>query len=102
MAHDDSPSPSGQNGSESERSADIGRESDSVGSAGLRSVAKGTPSGDSGERQRLEPKDIELKEHSDIVYNSGATSRFDANIAAIKTLKKIESEGRMATTDEQK
>jgi len=60
-------------------------------------MAKGTPSGDSGERQRLEPKDIELKEHSDIVYNFGAASRFDDNIAAIKTLKKIESEGRRAT-----
>jgi len=51
MAQYDSPSPSGQSGSKSESIEDIGRESDSIGSTGLRGVVKGTPPGDSGERQ---------------------------------------------------
>ena len=51
MAQDVTPGPSGQGRSESKGSADTGRESDSVGSTGLRGVVKGTPPRDSGERQ---------------------------------------------------
>ena len=49
MAKDVTPSPAGQSGSESKGSADTGRESDSVGSTGLRGVVESTPAGDSGE-----------------------------------------------------
>ena len=72
----------------------------------MRSVAEGNPGRDTGEGQRLtpkpEPKDIELNGQSDIGFNAGAATRFDANIAAIKLSKQIESENRLATPDEQK
>ena len=76
------------------------------GDGAVRSVAEGNPGRDTGEGQRLtpkpEPKDIELNGQSDIGFNAGAATRFDANIAAIKLSKQIESENRLATPDEQK
>ena len=88
-----------------------GRELNISGSAGLRGLAESDKDNNSGSEQRLteEPprpiplpaKDIELNEHSDIGYNAGAASRFDANLAAIKTLKTIEDEHRQATPEEQ-
>ena len=88
-----------------------GRELNISGSAGLRSLAESDKDNNSRSEQRLteEPprpvpspaKDIELNEHSDIGFNAGAASRFDANLAAIKTLKTIEDEHRQATPEEQ-
>ena len=47
------------------------------------------------------PKDIILTSSSDIGYNLGAATKFDANLEAIRTLKKIEAESRKATPAEQ-
>jgi N12 class adenine-specific DNA methylase len=87
---------------QSESREGIRSESNDSRDTGLQGVESSNPSGDSGERKRLEPKDIELTEHSDIGFSSGAASRFDANVTAIKTLKTIEDEHREATPDEQK
>jgi N12 class adenine-specific DNA methylase len=87
-----SESGSGQTGS---------RESYSKRGAGLRSLESSDPIADIGERERLKPKDIILNEHSDIGFNAGAAAKFDANLEAIRTLKKIKSEDRNATSDEQ-
>jgi len=86
-------------------SATLGKELNLAGLPGLRGMAESNPGGNSGSEQRLtEPprtvppaKDIKLDEHSDIGYNTGAAARYDANLAAIKTLKTIEDEHRQAT-----
>ena len=79
-----------------------GRELNLTGSAGLRGLAESHPDNNPGSEQRLTPvKDIVLTEHSDIGFNAGAAARFDANLAAIKTLKTIEDEHRQATPEEQ-
>ena len=87
-----------------------GRELNLAGSAGLHGLAAGHQDNNPGSEQRLatEPppastpvKDIVLTEHSDIGFNAGAAARFDANLAAIKTLKTIEEEHRQATPEEQ-
>ena len=44
--------------------------------------------------------DIKL-DNLDIGFDAGAATRFDANLAAIRTLKQIEDEGRSATPEEQ-
>ena len=94
-----------------EGSGTLGKELNLAGLSGLRGMAEGNPGGNSGSSQRLaEPprpasvppaKDIELTEKSDIGFNAGAAARFDANMAAIKTLKTIEDEHRQATPEEQ-
>jgi|GEM_PF-1954199 N12 class adenine-specific DNA methylase/ppGpp synthetase/RelA/SpoT-type nucleotidyltranferase len=48
-----------------------------------------------------EPKDIILDADSDIGHNAGAVVRFEANLEAIRTLKRVEAEDRPATPDEQ-
>ena len=96
----------GTSSTQSNRSEEHSRELYPDGDGAVRSVAEGNPGRDTGEGQRLtpkpEPKDIELNGQSDIGFNAGAATRFDANIAAIKLSKQIESENRLATPDEQK
>ncbi len=79
-----------------------GGKPDAAGESGLHSVESGNSPGDSREQQRLTPKDIVLDEHSEIGFNAGAATKFDANVHAIKTLKQIEDEHRPATPDEQR
>jgi hypothetical protein len=46
-------------------------------------------------------KDISLTPETDIGYNAGPVKRFEANVEAVKTIKKIEAENRHATPEEQ-
>jgi hypothetical protein len=98
--------PGGTGTAQSDRGEEHSRELHSDWDGAVRSVAEGNPGRDIGEGQRLtpkpEPRDIELNGQSDIGFNAGAATRFDANIAAIKLSKQIESENRLATPDEQK
>lgn len=93
----------GTGDAESERRETIRRESDSQRGAGHTGVEPGDQAGDSRKQQRLteSTKDINLA-NVDIGHAAGAATRFDTNIEAIRTLKKIEEEGRNATPDEQK
>jgi N12 class adenine-specific DNA methylase len=79
---------------------------------GGRGVEQGDQTRDSGERDGLgsvtpgavetsQPHDIILRNKEDIGANMGAAARFDANLSAIKTIKKIKTDGRHATPDEQ-
>ena len=100
-------------GNEPSRSAEVGegegsgseavrRESNEGGRAGLHSVESGNPPEDSGERKRLTPsKDIVLTSASEIGHNAGAVTKFEANLDAIRTLKRIEDENRPPTSEEQ-
>jgi N12 class adenine-specific DNA methylase/ppGpp synthetase/RelA/SpoT-type nucleotidyltranferase len=51
---------------------------------------------------RVNSSDLILNESSDIGHDAGPTVRWQANVDAITTLKKIESEGRNATPEEQR
>lgn len=46
-------------------------------------------------------RDIVLTQENDIGHSAGPAARFDANLAAVRTLKKIEAENRSATPEEQ-
>ncbi len=109
---------------ESETGEGIRRESNTERSSGTGSLESSNPSGNSGERERLEnnpadkavarnqsgwdasgrdqPKDLVLHETDDIGHDASAVTRWNANVEAIKTLKKVETEGRQATPTEQK
>ena len=92
----------GTGGPQGESGEARSRELNLTGSAGLRGLAESHPDNNPGSEQRLTPvKDIVFTEHSDIGFNAGAAARFDANLAAIKTLKTIEEEHRQATPEEQ-
>lgn len=47
------------------------------------------------------PKDIILDSNTDIGFNAGVAARFDANLAAIRTLKALDTEQRPAIPQEQ-
>jgi N12 class adenine-specific DNA methylase len=82
-----------------------------------RGLEPGNPPGTAGERERLtEPSQAPVNEPAlppraadrdiklddiDIGFKAGAASRFDANLAAIRTLKQLEDEHRDATPEEQ-
>jgi N12 class adenine-specific DNA methylase len=99
---------------ESRASQEVRREPDHDRGMEQASLVHGGESSHSGDQQRLtaEPltlgtlptsqfKDIILDSTSDIGFNAGAATRFDANLAAIRTLKKLDQEQRQATPEEQ-
>ena len=93
----------------------IRREIDEQRDNGSSGVALGRESGDLRAGARLEepeplipgssgtslPHDVILDSASDIGATAGAAVRFDANLEAIRTLKRLEDEGRQATPTEQ-
>lgn len=99
--------------SESELSARSGRDADKVRGVSGSSMEQRNPPSDSGTGERLEPPitssipatspahDLILERNTDIGATATAMVRFDANLAAIRTLRKIESENRNATPQEQ-
>jgi hypothetical protein len=80
------------------------KESDGERGAGHDSMESGNPAGHIAVAERLapKPKDLVLNEQSDIGFNAGAATKFDANLLAIKTLKDIENRNGQATPEEQK
>jgi len=79
-----------------------GSEPDGFGSVGTGSLEPSNPVADPGERERLNPpRDIVLTKDSDVDADVGPASRFDANLAALHTIKALEAEGRQATPEEQ-
>jgi len=91
--------------SQGESLPEIRTKSHRAGNVGRRGLESGDPTGDIGERERLEPSssnDTILETDEDVGLNLGATAKFDANLLAIRTLKDIESENRKATPEERR
>ncbi len=84
-----------------------GRGVDEDGGVGESGLDDGDTDGDLRSRAGLTsqetslPRDVILNDLSDIGATAGAASRFDANLAAIRTVKQLDDEGRQATPQEQ-
>jgi N12 class adenine-specific DNA methylase len=70
--------------------------------AGHNGVEQGDSSGNIAVAERLKPRDLVLNDKTDIGFNAGAATKFEANLQAIKTLKNIEDRNGQATPEEQK
>jgi len=87
--------------------ADIGRHGGPIGRPGTKPGTSRTPPGrparkDIGKRpERVEDQNHRI-EKEDVLIPPGKVSRINANISAIKLLKKLESEKRNPTTEEKK